>query len=592
MTAKPPKSTGQQAAPDELIDRIYAVAVDPVRLNELKELWEGRIDAATSAADKSSLAILQQPEHRGHVERAEMVLERLIAADFASAVSLNQQLESFRTAAFAVSPGGEIVAANAPAERLFTVKPGMAARKLPLSGEDAAELAAAIKHHFLARDADPALYRFRLAPSERAILMQLRPFMSGQGMVMLVVTTELAWSAELSVLLQATFNLTLAEVDVLQQLVQGHSVKDVAAAAGRSVATVRTHVASLLSKTETRSQAELIRMTLGLLDVTRTPMPAPDPKGSVRVEQLPTVYRSVTLPDGRRLDYLENGAREGRPFLWLPSDYGFNRLQASAEAELTRRGLRMIVPVRAGYGRSSPAPPGDPFAIAASDNLHLVRLLRLPPLPIVSVCDDFRIAIEMSCREPGFVTHIVGCGASFPASRPEHYERMPPWHRFIRGNARFAPLVLPFIVRAGFMLARQVGRQGFIQRTHAGSAADQEAMRDPEIMQAIMLGTETTLSDTFTAHAALTAEAIVFQNDWSARLAANKAPVTLLMGKQDPDVPFETLREYAELYPSMKLYLYPDEGHFAFFRRWRELIRIIDEAVPSARSTRPALEPA
>lgn len=90
----------------------------------------------------------------------------------------------------------------------------------------------------------------------------------------------------------------------------------------------------------------------------------------------------------------------------------------------------------------------------------------------------------------------------------------------------------------------------------------------------------------------LTAEAIAFQNDWSARLAANAAPMTLLMGKQDPDVPFETLREYAELYPDMKLYLYPDQGHFAFFQRWRELIRIIDEVVPTARSARPVLEPA
>lgn len=48
-------------------------------------------------------------------------------------------------------------------------------------------------------------------------------------------------------------------------------MKDIAEARGRSAETVRTQLRSILAKTETHSQSELVRVVLGLMDVALIP---------------------------------------------------------------------------------------------------------------------------------------------------------------------------------------------------------------------------------------------------------------------------------------------------------------------------------
>jgi DNA-binding CsgD family transcriptional regulator len=66
-----------------------------------------------------------------------------------------------------------------------------------------------------------------------------------------------------SLLLEA-FELTPAEADLAADLLAGLSVREIAANSGRSIATVRTHLASLLGKTGTARQSELVRLLMRL----------------------------------------------------------------------------------------------------------------------------------------------------------------------------------------------------------------------------------------------------------------------------------------------------------------------------------------
>jgi DNA-binding CsgD family transcriptional regulator len=58
--------------------------------------------------------------------------------------------------------------------------------------------------------------------------------------------------------------LTPAEADLAADLLAGLSVREIAADSGRSIATVRTHLASLLGKAGTARQSDLVRLLMRL----------------------------------------------------------------------------------------------------------------------------------------------------------------------------------------------------------------------------------------------------------------------------------------------------------------------------------------
>ena len=70
-------------------------------------------------------------------------------------------------------------------------------------------------------------------------------------------------------MLMTLFGLTRAEAALATRLLAGEELSTIAAATGRSIATVRNLLARLMAKTETRRQTDLVRM----LD--RLPHPPP-----------------------------------------------------------------------------------------------------------------------------------------------------------------------------------------------------------------------------------------------------------------------------------------------------------------------------
>jgi DNA-binding NarL/FixJ family response regulator len=86
-----------------------------------------------------------------------------------------------------------------------------------------------------------------------------------------VLSTELVWPEGFETTVQEAFGLTGAEVEIVRGITLGLPVKDIAEARGRSAETVRTQLRSILAKTETHSQSELVRVVLGLMDVALIP---------------------------------------------------------------------------------------------------------------------------------------------------------------------------------------------------------------------------------------------------------------------------------------------------------------------------------
>jgi pimeloyl-ACP methyl ester carboxylesterase/DNA-binding CsgD family transcriptional regulator len=401
--------------------------------------------------------------------------------------------------------------------------------------------------------------------------------------LVLAASSEVGWPQGFNDILRRAFSLTGAEADVVQSLVECCSVKDIAAQRGRSIDTVRAQVKSILSKTETRSQVELVRLALSVMDMANLTLdthiePRLVSKGYATLK--PHDYQSLTTRDGRRLDYLVLGDPKGSPILFLPLDYGLVRWPASAEAAAAKRNWRIIVPVRAGFGRSDSLPKQVNLDDALiEDTMQILKAEKIKHCPILSLGSDSFYGVQLARLHPDTFTALIACAGVLPMTRSEQFERMEKWHRFILAGAKYTPHLLPFMVKAGFLLARKIGKRGFVHAVYGSSPADVDTFEDPEVFEAMVTGSEVALSETHSAHDSFSRMLLGRQNgDWSADVDALKGqlPVIFINGMHDPQVPSETLEDFRRDHDWIDYRIYEDAGQLIFFRHWPDVLETLE----------------
>lgn len=559
----------------EIVDRLYEVALDPIRLEDLLVVWEERVSQLRLGPVDQAIE-LDDPEIDAHVSRARVFLDRYEATR--SAGGLRDLLDDIPRAAAFVSDGGpRITACNRPAARAFGLQEGGPVTALPFDAEDIGTLQAAIRKVASGRAEQSLTLRIRSSLTGSPVILRIAR-LEEKGLA-LVLSTELFWPDDFGQTVQEAFGLTAAEVDIVRGITLGLPLKDIAEQRGRSIETVRTQLRSILAKTETHGQSELVRVVLGLMEVTQIPIGAAPPgvTGALR----PISFQQVKGPAGRRLEYIEFGDPKGAPVLYMHLDYGLIRWPAEAERQAALRGLRIVVPVRAGYGRSELHGRGtDHIQGVVEDYAAVLDHLGIEAAAVISLGADLRFALALANQRPGLVTGILGCAAQLPLRSAAQYDRMDKWQRFILANARYAPKVLPFLVQAGFSLARRLGKDKFFMQVNGGSAADMETFADPQVREAILLGSDVCLADRKSAHEAFTRECISSERDWSDLIHAVRVPVHLLQGDQDPQTPVQTIHELMGDYPALKVEFLPQTGQLLFFKEWRYVLDRIAQFVP------------
>ncbi len=405
--------------------------------------------------------------------------------------------------------------------------------------------------------------------------------------LVLLTTNTLIWRPSFDELLQTTFQLTAAETEIARSLVESGSVNEIAAARQRSVGTIRVQIKSILAKTETRSQVELVRLVLTMIEMIGSQQDKLIAGTSPHAWQNSArefALKTLQTADGRRLDYAVMGHPEGRPILYLSQAYGFIRWPASAEVEVHRLKWRVIIPIRAGYGASDPFPKGaDCDAIVVQDCLDILAAEKVIKCPVLSFGDDSYFAIKLANGAPQIITAIIACAGVLPLTRKEQFERMDKWHRFIMAGAKYTPHLLPFFVKAGFLLAQKIGRREFVHSVFAKSPADLETFERPEVFEAMMTGSKVVLSEKSMAHDTF-ARCLTggFLRDWKADVQRleGRLPILFFNGDQDPQVPKKTLQEFSDDYSWIDFTLLEDTGQLVFFRHWQTMMTQISKFLP------------
>jgi len=160
--------------------------------------------------------------------------------------------------------------------------------------------------------------------------------------------------------LESIYGFTLAEAKLVHALLKGsHSLTEAAELLHVSKHTVRTQMKSILEKTDTHSQNEMLKKILrspaALLGEKQSPVPILDLKS---LEKIPnhshaSGFHLLALFDGRKLEYTEFGDPEGTPVIYfhgiLHAREKFHPFSSYPE----KHGLRIIAPERPGFGKTS-----------------------------------------------------------------------------------------------------------------------------------------------------------------------------------------------------------------------------------------------
>ncbi|MES2667135.1 MAG: helix-turn-helix transcriptional regulator [Pseudomonadota bacterium] len=582
MTERGPRhDTAQLVERDhkaEIVDRLYDVALDPIRLEDLLEVWEGRA-APLRVGPVESAIPLDDPEIEAHLSRATVFLDRLDQAR--PAVGYQAVLQDIPRAAAFVSDGGAVITGcNRAAGLVFGIAEGGPITALPFEPEDIDTLRGVIRRVAGRRAEKVITLRMRSRLTGSPVIVRASPVDSDASPPLaLVLSTELVWPEGFAVTVQEAFGLTGAEVDIVRGITLGHPLRDIAEGRGRSVETVRTQLRSILAKTETHSQSELVRVVLGLMDVALVPTDGapvlPLAEGTTG-GLAPVEMQEMRLATGRRLAWIEFGDPAGAPVLFMHLDFGLIRWPAAAEQTARARGMRVIVPVRAGYGRSDLHGKGtDHLTGVTLDYGAVLDHLGVRAAAVICLGADLRFAMNLSLLRPDLVTGIVGCACQLPLRTAAQYDRMDKWQRFILANARYAPKVLPFLVQAGFSLARRLGKEAFFAQVNGGSPADMATFALPDVRAAMLAGSDVCLTQAWSAHQAFTRECIGSERDWSGVVRATKVPVVLLQGDQDPQTPMLTVQELMVDFPHLDIRFLPGTGQLLFFARWPQVLDLI-----------------
>jgi DNA-binding CsgD family transcriptional regulator len=150
---------------------------------------------------------------------------------------------------------GRVEAANLAAMQLGC-DVGATPDDLPFADEDKDRFRFAITEMARHASETETILLLRYTGQSRGMPVWINRFQDG----LVVMLTHCNWPDSLAPFLRKGYGLTLAEVDVAEALCFGTNVAELGALRNRSIPTIRSHIRSVLAKTGTRSQSDLVRL--------------------------------------------------------------------------------------------------------------------------------------------------------------------------------------------------------------------------------------------------------------------------------------------------------------------------------------------
>lgn len=568
-TDEPPTAMRLDEAIDaeraRLIGRIYDVVLHPESFDSFMGDWSVYVDQALRrlgdirVTEGEARQTLDDPVIETHFRRALALFERLGRGDVDSAVTGDAENVLIR-----LGRGGAVLDRGPDATALFGAAPELGAIQASLEPDSAARFA-----RFLAAfERAPASGRFAVLslsdpgraeghPGSGLVAAVTCRDASGEGFVVELRPLVIRWTPVLDEILTQSFRLTPRETELLRALSAGDDLAGIAAGTGRSVNTLRAQLKSVFAKTRTGTQAELMRLVSVLL--------LHGPEGQVKAAPPAVDGREirVTTEDGRQVPVHLFGPRDGLPVVFLHGMLEGLGVTTRLETALRTHGIRLIAPVRVNYGQAeADTRIREAPDLAARDVGAVLEHLGIDAAILLGhmagMVHAYAGAARLGRRVPGLVA-VSGC---VPVRSVEQFARMTPRQRAVAYTARFAPALLPAILRAGIAQIDSAAASGFMTSLYPEDSPDRALIGHPDIGAAIIDGYRFTVAQGLQA---FRTDAWHITRDWSALMRASDCPVLMIHGTRDTVITIDSVRAQAQSSNRFTLIEDPARGQLLFY---------------------------
>jgi len=571
-----------------LIGSIYEVVLRPEHFDTFMQDWSAYIEQAAQQlvdirqSQGTDGDVLNDPTIEDHFQRAFALFERMGRGDAAVALGVAGPEPLAR-----VIRADRVRDASARAKTLFgdpvslsgicdALDPDSATRLQGfLSGVERAPASGRFVVLSLAGDLDQTEGGL---PGGGLIAAVTCRDPTGDGFVTELRPLTIEWTPGLAAILTESFALTPRELDLVRELTQGGDLPAIAARVGKSQNTLRAQLKSVFAKTRTKAQSELMRL-VSVLVLHRPPTEPTAPSSNetqteIRVDLghgrfLPVHLAGVVNDRGidGAMDGATNGSNDdfagGLPVVFVHGMLdGLGVLRVNGPA-FRAAGVRVIAPVRANFGQAMPesrlkdAP--DIFARdlgVVLDRLGIGRCILCGHM--AGSVSAFAAAARLGDRVAGVVS-VSGC---VPIKSVEQFATMTPRQRAMAYTARFAPALLPAVLRAAiaYIDSRDVRR--FMVPLYAPDSADRRIIDTPDIAEALIQGYRFTVAQ---GPGAFLSDSWQVTRDWSAMSARSSCPVLLIHATQDPVISLSSVRGFAQTSARFTVHEIPDHGQLVFY---------------------------
>lgn len=571
----------------DLVAAIYAATLPPGNFDRMFDRLDELLFApGADGRPDEGVAALVDESALGHIENVRSIQERLVRArtDDQRATAV---LEAVPNPSYLVRRSETVIAANAMAHarqdrmpanlRDLLADPAILRRvREYMASADTGRLLAVAGH------ADP---RSRTQTSVLVKRVENGFQDADEEPVFLLSIVDFGFDETAVELFRSAYGLTHAEARVAVLLASGLRLPDVAAERGVSIDTVRTQIKLIKNKTSVRDIPALVRLLCGFSAGVLGPASRPAEPVAAQAGPAPVkARRQIVLRDGRRLQYVEQGAADGAPVLMLHNlPYGAE-LPEAAIRHAHREGLRIIAPFRPGFAGSdkvAAASDDDLIDRVAGDMRDLLGQLGIARAVVVSHSTSAPFALRFARLHPEHVTRLLAVGRA-PIWRDEWLKSTPQRQRFMLRMARNLPQMLPIVSWAMVSVMETAFARDFVVYNCRDSEADVLAMRrNPEIADLIA---RTSVEALRNGVEAFSRETCITLLDFSQEARSTAHRFQILHGRDDAIVHPSQSLAFADVVPGTSVELVDGAGQLLFFSHWQRVF----EAIPKRNGMAPS----
>jgi len=366
------------------------------------------------------------------------------------------------------------------------------------------------------------------------------------------------------------YGLTEKEARLTARLCDGFiSLEEAADSLHIGIGTARSHLKRVFSKTGVQRQADLIKLVLSnpILTLQYLESSGRAPAPHTQDSQL------LHLSSGRTISWAEYGDPKGSPVLFCHAITGCRLLIPQDCTPLTRHGIRLIVPDRAGYGLSTPASAGSCMQQWLEDIELFMACLGIRSCPVIGHSAGGGFALDLASIYPERVEKLILLGSVLPLGNRADIRHLLPINRVLIQLGRKNPTVARTLLALSMqVLLKKAGSYfGLVNKDIAH--LDSAVLEDP-IMRKLLDDSFRETTRQGSSH--MQDEMLYLATCWRGNPDNISCPITLWHGDQDKLTPRPVVEKFQQrLGKRGKLHWVEDAGYFLHFHQWHDIIRDI-----------------